>query len=229
MLGSLGAGIQVNGSAVKLAPTSALRSLDFTVPGDPSSAAFFIALATLADDGELFLPGICANETRAGFIGALARMGGSLELDDPSNEAGEETATFRVRPASLHPLQIVAADVPSLIDELPILACLAAGAGVALEIHGAAELRLKETDRIHAMVENLKRIGASAEERPDGLVVREGGRRFAGEVITGGDHRIAMAFGVLAKIPGNDIRIDDPDCVAISYPNFWTDLDRAVA
>lgn len=229
MLAALGAPVRIRDLSVHLAATSALRTLDLTIPRDPSSAAFFIALATLADDGELFLPGVCANTTRGGFIGALTRMGGSIELDDPQNEAGEETATLHVQPGSLRPLQIVAADVPSLIDELPILACLAAGAGVALEIHGAAELRLKESDRIRAVVENLTRVGASAEERPDGLVVREGKRRLAGEVVTSGDHRIAMAFGVLAKVPGNDIRIDDPGCVAISYPNFWADLDRAVA
>jgi 3-phosphoshikimate 1-carboxyvinyltransferase len=229
MLTSLGAPVQVDGTTVHLKPTSSLRNFDIDIPRDPSSAAFFIALASLADEGELLLPAVCANATRAGFISAVKRMGGSLEVEDSSSEAGDEIATFRVRPAALRPLQIVAADVPSLIDELPILACLAAGAGVSLEISGATELRHKETDRIRAIVENLTRIGASVEERPDGLVVREGKRKLSGEVITGSDHRIAMAFGVLAKIPGNDIRIDDRDCVAISYPGFWNDLDRAVA
>lgn len=229
MLTALGAELCSKGTSVRLSPVTGLNPLDITIPADPSSAAFFIALATLADDGELTLPGVCANPTRGGFIGALTRMGGSIELDNPSNEGGEDTATLFVRPGTLRQLQIVAADVPSLIDELPILACLAAGAGVALEIHGAAELRLKESDRIRAIVENLNRVGAVAEEKPDGLIVREGKKRLSGEVITRGDHRIAMAFGVLAKIPGNDIRIDDRDCVAISYPDFWADLDRAVA
>jgi 3-phosphoshikimate 1-carboxyvinyltransferase len=119
--------------------------------------------------------------------------------------------------------------VPSLIDELPMLACLAAASGVALEIHGAAELRVKESDRIRAIVDNLRRVGADAEERPDGLVVREGRRILSGDVVTHGDHRIAMAFGVIGKLPGNDIRIDNRDCVAVSYPAFWDDLDGAAA
>jgi 3-phosphoshikimate 1-carboxyvinyltransferase len=156
-------------------------------------------------------------------------MGGSVELHDPANEGGEDTATIRVRPSALHPLQISGADVPSMIDEIPMLACLAAGAGVALEIHGAGELRAKESDRIRAIVENLNRIGAHAEERPEGCVIREGKKKLAGKVITRGDHRTAMAFGVLAKLPGNSITIDDPGCAAVSYPAFWEDLGRAAA
>jgi 3-phosphoshikimate 1-carboxyvinyltransferase len=229
MLAALGAEVHAQGTTVRVSPLKSLRPLDVQIPGDPSSAAFFIALATLADDGELTLPGVCANPTRAGFIGAVTRMGGSIELDDPASEAGEETATLCVRPASLRPLQIAGADIPTLIDELPILACLAAGAGVELEIHGASELRHKETDRIRAIVQNLKSVGAAAEELPDGFVIREGKRKLAGDVVARGDHRIAMAFGVLSRIPGNDIRIDDRDCVAVSYPDFWADLDRAIA
>lgn len=229
MLAALGAQIRVNDTTVHLAATARISSLDITVPADPSSAAFFIALATVADEGEICLPRVCVNATRGGFISALSRMGASIELSDLSAEGGEDIATVRVQPSSLHPLQIVAADVPSLIDELPMLACLAASAGVSLEIRGAAELRVKESDRIRAIVDNLKRVGADAEERPDGLVVREGRKKLSGEVITRGDHRIAMAFGVIGKVPGNEIRIDDRDCVGVSYPSFWEDLDRAAA
>ena len=93
----------------------------------------------------------------------------------------------------------------------------------------SGELRVKESDRILAIVENLNRIGVAAEERPDGLIVPEGKKRFDGDVITRGDHRIAMAFGVLSKLPGSEITIDDSDCVEVSYPGFWNDLDRAVA
>jgi 3-phosphoshikimate 1-carboxyvinyltransferase len=229
MLTALGAELRVNDTTVHLSATTRLNALDLAVPADPSSAAFFIALATLAGDGELYLPRVCVNATRGGFVAALTRMGASIELSDLSTEGGEDTATLRVQPASLHPLQIVAADVPSLIDELPMLACLAAASGVALEIHGAAELRVKESDRIRAIVDNLRRVGADAEERPDGLAVREGRRILSGDVVTHGDHRIAMAFGVIGKLPGNDIRIDNRDCVAVSYPAFWDDLDRATA
>lgn len=229
MLTALGAKVTVSGSSVTLGATRSLKALDITVPGDPSSAAFFIALAILADNGELSLPRVCINPTRGGFVNAIKRMGGSIAFDDKSVETGEETATLRARPAKLRAVQVGADEIPSMIDELPMLACVAAGAGVGIEISGAAELRHKESDRIEAIVENLKRIGASAEEKPDGLIVREGKKKLAGEVITRGDHRIAMAFGVLGKIPGNDIRIDDRNCVAVSYPRFWSDLDRAVA
>jgi 3-phosphoshikimate 1-carboxyvinyltransferase len=229
MLTALGAEVAVSGASVTLSATRSLHAIDITIPGDPSSAAFFIALGILADEGELSLPCVGINATRGGFVAAIMRMGGSIAFDDKSSEAGEETATVRVRPAPLRSLQVTPDEIPGLIDELPVLTCLAAGAGVALEISGAAELRHKESDRISAIVENLKRIGASTEEKPDGLILREGKRKLAGEVVTRGDHRIAMAFGVLGKIPGNDVRIDDRDCVAVSYPQFWSDLDRAVA
>lgn len=229
MLAALGAGIRAEDTTVTFRPPASLGPLDINVPADPSSAAFFIALATLADEGELSLPNVCVNPTRGGFIAALAGMGGSIELDNPRSEGGEDTATLHIEPSSLKPHQIVAAEVPSMIDELPILACVAAAAGVSLEIHGASELRHKESDRIKAIVGNLARIGASAQETADGLVVHEGRKQLRGDVITGGDHRIAMAFGVLSKIPGNDIRLDDRDCVAVSYPEFWHDLNMAVA
>ncbi len=229
MLASLGANVRVNDTTVHVSATARINALDVNVPGDPSSAAFFIALATLAGGGELSLPRVCVNATRGGFISALRRMGASIRLDDLASESGEDIATLRVQPATLHPLQIVAAEVPSIIDELPMLACLAAAAGVELEIRGASELRVKESDRIRTVVDNLERIGATVEERADGLVVREGRRKLSGKVVTRGDHRIAMAFGVIGKVPGNDIQLDDRDCVAISYPSFWEDLDGATA
>ena len=229
MLIALGARVTTSGTVTRFTPVQALRPLDITVPRDPSSAAFFLALGTLADDGELTLPGVCTNPTRGGFIAALVRMGGSVELLNPSSESGEEIATLRVRPSGLHSLQIAAEEISALIDELPVLSCLAAGAGVALEVRGAEELRAKESDRIRAIVENLRRVGADADERSDGLVVREGRRKLRGAVVTQGDHRIAMAFGILAKLPGNEISIDDPRCVAVSYPDFWNDLAKAVA
>ena len=114
-----------------------------------------------------------------------------------------------------------------MIDELPLLACVGARAKGTTEIRGAAELRVKESDRITTVVSNLRAIGATASELPDGLVVTGSSVPLRGRVITHGDHRIAMAFGVLGALPGNEIEIDDPACVAVSYPDFWTDLARA--
>ena len=113
-----------------------------------------------------------------------------------------------------------------MIDELPLLACLATRAEGETEITGAGELRVKESDRIAAVVANLKAIGADAEERPEGMVIRGSDRPLRGQVVTHGDHRLAMAFGVLGAVTGNAIEIDDRDCVSVSYPGFWSDLER---
>jgi 3-phosphoshikimate 1-carboxyvinyltransferase len=115
-----------------------------------------------------------------------------------------------------------------MIDELPLLACVAAASGVELDVSGAEELRVKESDRISAVVSNLRAIGGQAEERRDGFRIWGGRRPLRGRVATRGDHRIAMAFGVIGWLDGNDIEIDDRDCVSISYPSFWSDIAALV-
>jgi 3-phosphoshikimate 1-carboxyvinyltransferase len=137
--------------------------------------------------------------------------------------------TLRVRPAVLSGITIGEEEVPSLIDELPLLACVAAAAGVDLEITGAGELRVKESDRIAAVVGNLRAVGARADELPDGLTVKAGPKRFSGRVDPRGDHRIAMAFAVLSAATGNGIDVLDRGCVGVSYPGFWADLERSAA
>jgi len=119
--------------------------------------------------------------------------------------------------------------VPAMIDELPLLACLATCADGETEIRGAGELRVKESDRIAAVVQNLRLVGADAEELPDGLRVRGTNTSLGGEIRAHGDHRLAMAFGVLGALSGNAVEVDDPDCVAVSYPGFWSDLARVTA
>ena len=229
MLRSMGVDIENDRHQVCLRPALRLTPLDLAVPADPSSAAFFVALATLAAAGELQLDDVCLNPTRIGFISAIKRMGGDIRVTARATEGGEETGTLSVHPAALSDLRITAADVPSLIDELPLLACVAAAAGVELEITGASELRVKESDRISVVVRNLLAVGAKAEELPDGLRVLPGSREFAGTVDPQGDHRIAMAFGVLSAVSGNGIEIRNPEVVAVSYPRFWEDLKRVVA
>jgi 3-phosphoshikimate 1-carboxyvinyltransferase len=221
--------IENDRNQVCLRPAPRLTPLDLAVPADPSSAAFFVALATLAAAGELQLDDVCLNPTRIGFISAIKRMGGDIRVTARATEGGEETGTLSVHPASLGNLRVTAADVPSLIDELPLLACVAAAAGVELEITGASELRVKESDRISVVVRNLLAVGAKAEELPDGLRVLPGPRNFAGTVDPHGDHRIAMAFGVLSAVSGNGIEIRNPEVVAVSYPRFWEDLKRVAA
>jgi 3-phosphoshikimate 1-carboxyvinyltransferase len=229
MLRAMGVDIENDGNQVCLRPARRLEATAFEVPADPSSAAMFVALAAMADDGELVLRDVCLNPTRTGFVAAVGRMGGDISREDVKQVSGEEIGTLRIRPATLQSISIGEAEIPSLIDELPVLACLAAGCGVELEVTGAAELRVKESDRITTVVDNLRRIGADAEERPDGLRVRGGKKTLAGTVDPHGDHRIAMAFGILGAVRGNRVEISDPDTVGISYPRFWDDLKKAVA
>ncbi len=233
-LRALGATLRVDASSespessVTLAPVSRdLSSFDLTVPGDPSSAAFFAALASLADTGSLSLPNVLASPTRDGFFRTLSVMGGMVARSAPKNtDSGETVTTYEVTPARLRSVHVGASEVPSMIDELPLLACLAAHAEGETVISGAEELRVKESDRIAATVANLREVGVQAEERPDGMVVVGSDAPLRGRVVTHGDHRIAMAFGILGRRRGNAIEVDDPDCVAVSFPSFWRTLDE---
>ncbi len=229
MLRAMGVDIENEGNRVCLRPSRRLAAAEFEVPGDPSSAAYFVALATMADEGELMIEDVCLNPTRTGFLSVVRRMGGKVSAEETKDRAGEQIGSLRARPSSLQGIRIEEAEVPALIDELPLLACLAAGCGVELEVSGAAELRVKESDRITTVVDNLVAIGAEAEELPDGLRVLGGRRAFSGTIDAHGDHRVAMAFGVLGAVRGNRIMVKGAECVAVSYPRFWDDLARAVA
>ncbi len=226
MLGALGAPVIVTADAVLLEPVAALSPLDFDVPGDPSSALFLIAVAVLRGE-PLEIRNVGINETRIGAFAVLERMGVTLSLANERAHGGEPVADVHVAPcAGLRAVDIGGVEIPSLIDELPILACLAARAEGETRIADAAELRVKESDRISAVVTNLRAIGADADELPDGMVIRGGTSPLSGQVVTRADHRIAMAFGVLGALPGHAITIDDPDCVSVSFPGFWTILSQ---
>jgi 3-phosphoshikimate 1-carboxyvinyltransferase len=229
MLGALGAAVEARGTSVSLRPPDRLAPLELIVPGDPSSAAFFVALALLADAGEIAVADICLNVTRTGYYRAVRDMGADLAMSLGEPRGGEPVGTVRARPSELRGLVVEERDVPSMIDELPILACVAARADGETVIRGAGELRVKESDRVSVVVENLRAIGVDAEELPDGMRIVGGRARLRGRVRTCGDHRIAMAFGVLAALPGNEIALDDPACVEVSYPRFWHDLRNAIA
>ena len=233
MLGALGVRIErstgTDGSSVRLHPIDSLPASDVVVPGDPSSAAFFAALAALSDGGELTLPDVMMNPTRAGFFAVLRAMGASIEEEGGGDTgSGERSATLRASASELRGTMVGESQIPSMIDELPLLACVAARATGETIITGAAELRVKESDRISAVVENLQALGVAAEELPDGMRIIGGRQPLRGRVRTHGDHRIAMAFGVLAALRGSEIAIDDPGCVGVSYPGFWKDLSRVV-
>ncbi len=226
MLAARGAGIHVDGRTVTLDAGASLTSMATSVPGDPSSAAFFAGLAALANSGSLRLEHVCMNPTRTGFFTQLRHMGARVSEENERMEGGERVADVVVAPGPLHGVTIVEADVPAMIDELPLLACLAARARGETVITGAGELRAKESDRITAVVESLRALGVDADELPDGMRIRGSDRPLAGRVTTHGDHRLAMAFGILGAVDGNTVEIDDRACVGVSYPGFWSDLER---
>ncbi|HYU53964.1 MAG TPA: 3-phosphoshikimate 1-carboxyvinyltransferase [Gemmatimonadaceae bacterium] len=229
MLRAMGVDAESDGTQVCLRPIDRLEPIELDVPADPSSAAFFVALGALATEGELTLTEVCLNPTRSGFFDALIRMGARIDRKGSRSSGGEEVGSLRVSPTQLKSFRISEPEVPALIDELPLLACVAAAAGVDLEISGAGELRVKESDRINAVVHNLRSVGADAEELPDGLRVHASRRSLSGTVDPRGDHRIAMAFGILSAASGNLITVTNPECVAVSYPRFWEDLRRVTA
>lgn len=226
MLAARGVVLDRDGLALTIQPGQVLHPLDARVPSDPSSAAFFAALAVLADEGELVISNVCLNETRTGFFRVLRRMGADIELLDRRDEGGEPVGTIVARPSALRAVAIAPDEVPSLIDELPLFACVAARAEGESVVTGASELRVKESDRIAAMVANLRAIGARAEELEDGFRVTGSASRLRGPVASAGDHRLAMSFGILGAIAGNELAIDDPACVQVSFPGFWSELAR---
>jgi 3-phosphoshikimate 1-carboxyvinyltransferase len=215
--------------AVELRPFEFLEPLHLSVPGDFSSAAFFLALGLLAPMGGLRIRAVGVNPTRTGLLNVLLRMGADVDQHSPCDVCGEPVADLVATPTRLNGTRVEGAEVPALIDEIPILAVIAARAEGETVVTGANELRVKESDRIAALVHNLRAIGVEAEELPDGLVVRGTDAPLAGRVESFNDHRIAMAFGVLGALPGNAIEIDDPGVASVSYPAFWDHLRGAVA
>jgi 3-phosphoshikimate 1-carboxyvinyltransferase len=233
MLSALGARVEAGGAdggwLVRFEPPAGpLSPLHFAVPGDPSSAAFPAALALLADAGELRLEGVDLNPTRTGFFRAVERMGARISRADEREQGGEPVGDLVVHASTLRGIEVTGEEVPSMIDELPVLAALAARAEGETTVRGAEELRAKESDRIAALVSNLRALGVEAEEFPDGFAVRGSDRPLAGHVRTHHDHRIAMAFGVLAALPGNRITIEAPEVVDVSFPGYW-ELLRSLA
>ncbi|HKJ03699.1 MAG TPA: 3-phosphoshikimate 1-carboxyvinyltransferase [Longimicrobiales bacterium] len=205
-------------------PPERLLPLDFAVPGDASSAAFFLALAALGGVGEgIDIEGVGLNPTRTGYLGLFRRMGAEVAVipQGPSGP-GEPAGTLVGLTSTLKGITVTPDEVPGVIDELPLVAVLAARAEGETRITGAEELRHKESDRIATVVANLRAVGVEAEELADGLVVRGSDRPLSGRVVTHGDHRIAMAFGVLGALADNRIDVDDPDAADVSFPGFWT-------
>lgn len=228
MLAAMGAGIRTTpgetGDVVHLEPPAALSPLRLTVPGDISSAAFFLALGALRSP--VRVRGVGLNPTRTGALDVMARMGVRVDVEATGDVAGEPVGHIVVEPAELRGTTVAPDEVPRLVDEIPVLAVLAARADGETRFEGVAELRVKETDRIEALARNLRALGVDVDDGPDSLTVRGTGEPLRGTVEAFGDHRIAMAFGVLGAVPGNPIRVRGAEAVGISYPGFWQELER---
>jgi 3-phosphoshikimate 1-carboxyvinyltransferase len=210
-----------NGSGKLLA-----KSLD--VPGDLSSAVFFLAAASLLPDSNVLIHNVGLNPTRTAILDLFASMGASIQMLGLKSLHGELIGDLSVKGASLKGGVIAGEQIPLLIDELPMLAALGPYTEEGIEIRDAAELRVKESDRIAALVENLRRMGATVEERPDGLKVdgRSAGKLSGAEIEPRGDHRIAMAFAIAGLAAGGPTVIRDAQCAGVSFPNFYQELDR---
>ena len=217
------------GHLVKLEGGQELEGREVFCPADPSSAAFFTALAVLAPEGELILREVLVNPTRDGFYRKLREMGADLEYVNLREISGEPVADIRVRAGRrLRGVKVSGEEIPSLIDEIPILAVVMALAEGVSEVRGAKELRVKESDRIRAVVRNLRSMGVEVEELEEGFII-EGRERLRGaRVETFGDHRIAMAFTVAGLLAEGETELDDPECVKVSYPSFFEDLSSVV-
>lgn len=208
-------------------PVAALPSRDWQVPGDPSSAAFFCAAAALLPGSEIRLPGVCLNPGRTGFLRVLARMGANVTVEDRETRDGEPVGTLVARAGPLRGVTIAAAEVPACIDELPLLALLAATAEGETRITGAAELRVKECDRIEAVARLLRDDGAEVEVLPDGWHLAGGHRPRGGfTAACHDDHRIALCAAILGRAAPRPLELDTPGAIDVSYPDFLATLAR---
>jgi 3-phosphoshikimate 1-carboxyvinyltransferase len=205
---------------MQLRPTGEFRPFEISIPGDPSSAMFLLAAAALAGNGGIKIDGVGLNPSRIGYLAVLRRMGVNVGVSSQAGSLGEPYGALSVAASALRSVSVEAADVPAVIDEIPMLACLAARATGTSRFSGLAELRVKESDRLALLAKNLANIGVAAAVEGDELSVTGTARPLGGRVVTHGDHRIAMAFAVLATQPGARIRIDDPDCAGVSFPGF---------
>ena len=223
-LAAFGAPVRVEGRRITVTGGQRLRGHDLRVPGDLSSAAFPLCAAAALEGSDVTIEGVGLNPSRAGILDLLRRFGAQVEAQVSEEGAGEPVGVLRVRHAGLEPVEVRPEEVPEIIDELPVLAALATFGG-GLTVTGAGELRVKESDRISALVGGLRAMGADADERPDGFTVRSGHRLTGGAVDAHHDHRLAMAFAIAALGATGPSTIGGADVVAVSYPGFFTDLD----
>ena len=222
MLRAMGADITQDGATVTVRPLdgTALRPLDMTIPGDPSSAAFLVAAAAMLPGSDVRVTGVGLNSTRTGLIDALRRMGAQIDYEDEIEQGGEPVGTIHVRGGVLHGTEVGGDEVVRAIDELPILAVTATQAEGETVIRDAQELRVKEVDRIAMLAAELRKLGASVEEKPDGMILSGPAKLHGAAVESHGDHRMGMALAVAGLAADGDTTILEAECMDDSFPGF---------
>jgi len=232
-LREFGGTLRIQGTWIEIDPEPRLQGRHLVVPGDLSGAAFYLVAAALVPGADLSLPGVGLNGRRRELLDYLLRAGLDLTVENETRNAGEPRGDLRVRysPALLQqPLPPIRGEqVANLIDEIPVLAVLGSQAAGGLTISDAHELRVKESDRISAIVTNLRAMGIEAEEKPDGLSMPGGQQLKGADIVTHNDHRIAMAFAVAALAARGETRIHNPECADVSFPGFWAALRNVAA
>lgn len=224
MLEAAGADISVSGLDITVAPARKLTAQSFTVPGDISSAAFFLVLGAIMPNAEITVKNVGLNPTRTGIIDVLSKMGANIKIENRRISSGEESGDITVSSSSLHSCRIGGADIPRLIDELPIIAAAALFADGVTVIEDAEELKVKESDRIRSVCREFSKTGADITETADGMIIRGGRPLHRADFVTEGDHRMAMTAAILAQAADGVSTIDDPACAGVSYPEFFDQL-----
>jgi 3-phosphoshikimate 1-carboxyvinyltransferase len=225
LLRRLGVDLEV-GEVITLQPPSRIEAFELAVPGDPSSAAFWAVLAACHPDAELIIRGVCLNPTRIGFLEVLSRMGADVGVENPRPLGGELVGDLVIRSSALHGTEVTAAEIPSLVDEVPVLALAAAVAAGETRFRGLAELRHKEVDRVEAIASQLGLLGAGLAVQGDDLVVEGPTRLRGGAVSALGDHRMAMTLVLAGTLASGETQVEGAGVAAVSYPDFFIELDR---
>jgi 3-phosphoshikimate 1-carboxyvinyltransferase len=226
LLRAFGYGVRESDGWIHFSPDGRIEPFEIEIPGDPSSAAFLVGAAILAESGDLRVAGVGVNPTRIGFLEVLRRMGAEIRIESGPSQFGEPVGDLLIRPAALRATEVAAREIPGLIDEIPLLAVLASRAQGTTIFRQVGELRVKESDRLGLMAENLRAVGARAEVEGEDLVIEGGHAVPQGKVRTAADHRLAMAFAVLGTLPGARVRVDDMACAAVSFPHFSDTLRK---
>jgi len=225
MLGLFGLPLEISGTSIHLEGGLQLRGGEVWIPGDISGAAFVLAAALLVPDSEITVRDVGVNPTRTGFLDAMAAMGGRLKVDNLRERSGEPIADISAYCGPLKGIELRGSVIPGIIDELPILSVLASVAEGQTVIADAGELRVKETDRIRAMVEGLRKMGVDVEEKPDGLIIQGNPSINGARCSSYGDHRIAMSFIIAGLRARGETIVEDTDCVNTSFPGFMRLLE----